>query len=118
VVQDGQGIGAFFQGLYHLMRPLIVSGLSAIKDEASVSGKNILRDITTVPITKLLADEGNRAIGNLKRRANDQMSGKGVKRSRKSIKKPKRPVKRQSTARKRQSDSGNKKKPRELDIFD
>jgi hypothetical protein len=89
LVQEGQGIGTLFQSLYHLMRPLIVSGLSAIKSEASVAGKNILRDITTKPITKLLAEEGNRAIGNLKRRANDQigeMSGKGVKRTRKSIK--------------------------------
>jgi hypothetical protein len=39
LVQECQGIGTLFQSLYHLMRPLIVSGLSAIKSEASVAGK-------------------------------------------------------------------------------
>lgn len=122
VVQEGEGIGTFFQNLYHLVKPLIYSGLKAVKSEAKSAGKNILTDIATKPLTQLLSQHGSEALSNLQNKAADeirQMRGKGVKRRQKTIKTANKRFRSQSIE-KHQVSKAKKlaKKPRVLDIFD
>ena len=77
MIQYGQGIGSFFQNLYHLISPWISSGLNAIKSEASNASKKIIQDIASKPITNLITEHGTEAIKNLKRKAINKMQGGG-----------------------------------------
>ena len=144
VIQHGHGIGSIFQNFYHLISPLISSGLRAIKSEAINAGRNIVKDIGVKPITELLQDHGGIAVQNLTDKAKakiKRMQGEGVrrrsskrKRKQKTIKKSKVIVKKkQLMSRLLQNNNNNnivkriakkrnrkttKKSPRVLDIFD
>lgn len=81
-LQQGHGLGSFLQSLFHLMKPLVYSGVDAIKSEVSTAGKNILQDIARKPITELITEHGEKAISNLTGKAKQaykNMRGKGVK---------------------------------------
>lgn len=142
--QQGQGLGSILQNLYQLVYPIIKSGFNALGTEAKTAGKNILRDITTKPITDLIREHGTEAISNLKNKTKEEMKnmrGRGVKKGRtqvrqhpvdvlkkkaikKAIKNKTKSSERQSTpklAAKRVANKANKKKNntyRVVDIFD
>lgn len=131
VVQEGQGLGAILNNLYHIISPLLKSSFNALGSEAKIVGRNILRDMGTKPIANLLKEHGSEALTKLTDKAAEkvkQMQGKGFKKKRVGLKKekktikniekqtkrtiPKRNVKRTTQTKK------NKKPSRILDIFD
>lgn len=87
-VQRGDGLASLIRNFYQLAYPLIKSGFSALGTEAKTAGKNILRDITTKPITDLIKQHGTEAFTNLKDKVNEEMKkknmhGKGIKKQKK-----------------------------------
>ena len=44
-VQRGNGIGSFFSGLFHFVKPLLYSGTKAVEKEALKTSSNIITDI-------------------------------------------------------------------------
>lgn len=65
-VQRGSGFGGLFTKLYEYLSPLAISGLSALKEQAVRSGKNILEDISTQKSMKeILKERGQEALNDL-----------------------------------------------------
>ena len=44
-VQRGNGLGSFFRGLLHFVKPLLYSGAKAVGKEALKTGSNIITDM-------------------------------------------------------------------------
>lgn len=65
------GIGSFFSGIYRYIKPLISSGLKAIKKQSIKTGVNILKDLGEKPIRDILINEGQSAV--------DALAQKGIR---------------------------------------
>lgn len=65
-VQRGSGFGGLFTKIYKYLSPLAVSGLSALREQAVRSGKEILQDIgTQKSIKEILKERGQEAVNDL-----------------------------------------------------
>lgn len=64
--QSGSGgIGSFFSAIYRQLKPILKSGLSALKKQTIKSGTNIINEIGTKPIKEILVDQGKLAAAEL-----------------------------------------------------
>lgn len=89
VIQRGRGIGDVFSGLGRYLRPMFISGLSALKDQALTTGKNVIRDIwNQKPLNDILKDQTIDAMQGLADKAVNKVKRKmqGGSGRRKSIK--------------------------------
>lgn len=126
---------SFFSGLFSYLKPLLFSGISAIKDQTIKSGSNILANIGQKPIKEILKEEGKNALLDLTERGVKKLrkmqKGKGKKRIKRkqSTKKKHSKTKRSQTATQTGGKKGKKrpkktkstskpKKTRFVDIFD
>lgn len=128
--QRGSGIGSFFSGLFKNLKPLMASGLEALKDQSIKSSSAILNDIGRKPFKEILKEQGKVAVKDLTdkginklKRMNEQRGGrrKHIKRRKHMIK---RTVKQAGKGRKHRTHkkSHKKKKTRKsksrvVDIF-
>lgn len=76
IVQQGRGIGSFFAGLYRYLKPMFVSGINAIKNQALDSGKAIINDFGRKPLRNIMEEQGRDAILNLTNKAVNKVSQK------------------------------------------
>lgn len=109
VIQRGRGIGDVFSGLGRYLRPMFISGLSALKDQALTTGKGILNDIwNQKPLTDILKDQTIDAMQGLADKAVNKVKRKmqGGSGRRKSIKRRTKTV--SSQLRKRRKTCNNK----------
>lgn len=66
LIQQGRGgIGAFFSGIYRNLKPLIMSGLNALKKQTIKTGSNVLQEIGSKPVKEILKEQGKRAVEDL-----------------------------------------------------
>lgn len=73
-VQRGSGFGGLFTKLYKYLAPLANSGLSALKQQAIQSGKDILQDISTQKSFKeILKERGREAVNDLTLKGIDKL---------------------------------------------
>lgn len=72
-VQKGRGIGSIFSGLFRFLKPHLLSGLNAVKDEALRVGGEIMQNIGQKPIKELLKEKGVEGLHNLTAKAVDKM---------------------------------------------
>lgn len=71
-VQRGRGgIGSFFSGIFRHLKPIIKSGLRALKKQSIKTGVNIIKDLGEKPIKDILVEEGKAAV--------DELAQKGIK---------------------------------------
>lgn len=129
-IQQGRGIGSFFSGIYRNLRPLIMSGLKAIRNQTIKSGTNILQEIGSKPVKEILKEEGKRAVEDLTEKGMKKLKklqdGSGTSHSfnfkhRNTIKRKQSDPKNQSlllVKRKRNGSLDKKKKKRKLKIPD
>lgn len=68
-IQRGCGIGNFFSGLYRYLKPIILSGVDALKDQSLTTGRAIIKDLGNKPIQDILKEQGSAAIDNLAEKA-------------------------------------------------
>lgn len=70
-IQRGRGLGSIFGGLMRFLRPLLKSGINAVKDQAIKSGIGVLQDIAAnkKPLKGILLQRGMEARDNLRDRA-------------------------------------------------
>lgn len=87
IVQHGRGsIGAFFSGIYKSLKPIISSGLNALKKQTIKSGTAVLENIGTKPFKDILQEQGKIAAQELTQKGINKLkrlqegSGKGIKR--------------------------------------
>lgn len=77
ILQRGSGgVGSFFSGLWRHLSPLLVSGASALSNEAVNSGAAILGQVGSKPLKDVLKDQGKIAMKNLATRAADKLKRK------------------------------------------
>lgn len=113
--QRGNGIGAFFSGLFRRILPYIKGSARAVGSEFASTGANILRDVldgraTKDSITERITTSGTN-LGNKASEKINSMLGLGYKRKRTR-------AKAQSAACKRRKKVARKpKKSRKRDIF-
>lgn len=92
VIQSGRGsVGAFFSGIFKYLKPLWQSGISALKNQAIKSGKAVLEDIGSRPITEILKHQSVAAVNELKEKGirklkNMAQSGSGLRIKKKTLK--------------------------------
>jgi hypothetical protein len=65
VIQSGRGIGNFLAGLYKHLKPLISSGLHALKKQGIKTGAAVLQDIGKKPMRDILKEQGEIAVNDL-----------------------------------------------------
>lgn len=65
------GIGSFFSGIYRYIKPIINSGLRALKKQSIKTGVNIIKDLGEKPIKDILINEGKAAV--------DELAQKGIR---------------------------------------
>lgn len=63
--QKGSGVGGFFTTVLKYLSPLAASGLTALKEQAIRSGKEILSEIGSKPFKDILQDRGRQAVSDL-----------------------------------------------------
>lgn len=88
IIQRGRGgVGDFFGAVFRHLRPLIASGLTAVKDQSLKSGAAILQDLGRKPINQILKEQVNTAVQELAQKGIDKLkrmqAGKGARRRRK-----------------------------------
>lgn len=70
-IQRGRGgIGSFFSGIFRHMKPIIKSGLRALKNQSIKRGVNIIKDLGEKPLKDILVQEGKAAV--------DELAQKGI----------------------------------------
>ena len=84
--QRGSGISSFLGGLLRSILPLFTRGVRAVGKEAWRTGINVLSDVAlnNTPVKESLRTHARESVGNLKRKAEDQldkylMEGSGYK---------------------------------------
>lgn len=84
--QRGSGIGSFLGGLFRSILPIFTRGAKAVGKEAWRTGINVLSDVALnkAPVKESLRTHARESVGNLKRKAEDQldkylMEGSGYK---------------------------------------
>lgn len=65
IIQQGRGIGSFFAALYRYFKPVFVSGLSALKNQALKTGSSILEELGSRPLQEIITTHGKRAVNEL-----------------------------------------------------
>lgn len=65
LVQQGRGIGNFFASLYKYLKPVFVSGFSALKNQAIKTGSSVLNELGTRPFKDIIVDHGKQALNDL-----------------------------------------------------
>jgi len=88
-MQRGNGIGSFFRGLFHFVKPLLYSGAKAVGKEALKIGSNIIADILNKepeqPVGAIFKNRFSEAKGNPQEKIKNLTgSGLDLKRKRKS----------------------------------
>lgn len=85
IVQQGRGIGNFFSGLFKYLKPLFLTGLSAVKNQAFETGKAVINDLGRKPLQNIIQEQSKIALQNLSNKVIDKMtqSGSGRKNKRK-----------------------------------
>lgn len=68
IYQRGSGIGNFFSGLFRNLKPLISSGLEALRDQSVKTGTAILSDVGRKPFKEILKEQGKIAVQDLTQR--------------------------------------------------
>lgn len=81
--QGGGGISRYLSTALRYFRPLLSSGLNALKDQGIKSASSIINQIGEKDIKSILEEEGKNAIKNLKQKAINKLnrstqSGKGM----------------------------------------
>ena len=87
-VQRGNGIGYFFRGLFHFVKPVLYSGGKVVGKEALKTGSNIITDILNKepeqPVGNIFKNRFEEAKYNLQEKIKKMTgSGLGLKRKRK-----------------------------------
>lgn len=59
-VQQGRGFGSFFEALFRYLKPIVRSGVNALKDSAFKAGGNILHELGSRPLDEILFDNGKK----------------------------------------------------------
>lgn len=65
IVQQGRGIGNFFAALYRYLKPVFISGLGALKNQAFKTGSAILEDLGKKPFKEVIVERGKQAFDEL-----------------------------------------------------
>jgi hypothetical protein len=65
IIQSGRGIGNFLAGLYKHLKPLISSGLHALKKQGIKTGTAVLQDIGKKPMRDILKEQSKIAANEL-----------------------------------------------------
>lgn len=76
VLQHGRGVGSFFASLFRTLKPLVFSGVNAIKNQALDTSKAILNDFGRKPLRNILEEQGKHALNNLSEKAIKKLSSK------------------------------------------
>lgn len=85
--QRGRGIGSFFGNAYRFLRPLLSSGVNALKSQSIDSTGAIFRQLGRKDLKTILEEEGERALRNLGEKALNKLkrsvgksdqTGKGI----------------------------------------
>lgn len=66
IYQQGRGVGSFLGGIFKYLRPLIYSGLNAIKKQTIKTGTNVLNDLGKKPFKDIIKERGMQAMDELK----------------------------------------------------
>lgn len=73
--QQGRGVGSFLGGIFKYIRPLLYSGLNALKRQTLKAGVNVLNDLGKRPFKDILKQQGKQAV--------DELTEKGMKKLKK-----------------------------------
>lgn len=69
--QQGRGVGSFLGGVFKYLKPLLYSGLKALKKQTLKAGVNVLNDLGKRPFKDILAQQGKQAV--------DELTEKGMR---------------------------------------
>lgn len=72
--QGGAGIGRYFARAFKFFKPLISSGINAIKDQGIKSTGSIISQIGEKDLKSILEEEGQKALKNLKQKAINKLN--------------------------------------------
>lgn len=70
-LQQGRGVGSFLGGIFKYLRPLLYSGLNALKKQTLKAGVNVLNDLGKRPFKDILTQQGKQAV--------DELTEKGMR---------------------------------------
>lgn len=73
IYQRGKGIGSLFSGLLRYLQPVFTSGAKALKQQALKTGKAILQEVGSKPITNILKEQGKAAAQELAQKCIDKL---------------------------------------------
>lgn len=100
-IQQGRGFANFFAAVYKYLKPLITSGLGALKNTAIKTGTSVLTELGSRPFREILIEHGNNAKNELEKKfMNKFQEGQGLfsfSNLKESIKRVKNKVKRKVT---------------------
>lgn len=78
-VQHGRGFANFFSAIYQYLKPIITSGLGALKNTAIKTGSSALSEIGSRPFKEILLDYGNKAKNDLQQKFKEKFQeGQGL----------------------------------------
>lgn len=126
IIQHGRGFGNFFASLFNYLKPLISSGLNAVKETAITTGVKALSEVGDRPLKEILIEHGAKAAKDLEQKYKRKFqNGKGIILSKKqTIKRNHKANLIHSTSlpqtkriKKNSRKKKNKEKERVLDIF-
>jgi hypothetical protein len=75
MIQHGRGIGSFFAALYKYLKPVFLSGVSALKDQALKTGSSVLNEFGNRPFTEIIKDHGKKAVQELEKKFQNKFQG-------------------------------------------
>lgn len=75
IIQHGRGFGSFFASLFNYLKPLITSGLSAVKDTAIKAGSKALSEVGNRPFKEILIENGVSAANDLEQKYKKKFQG-------------------------------------------
>lgn len=118
--QGGAGIGKYLSRAYKFLKPIVSSGVNALKDQSIESSKSIINQLGEDKLKNILKSEGKRALTNLRRKAinkinrtRDSQSGSGrraIKRGRVAKRSQTGGGRRRGTTRKKTAQIGGRRK--------
>lgn len=73
-LQRGRGIGNVFKGLMKHLRPLLKSGVNALKEQSVKSANAIVQDLGNKPLKDILKEQGKLAATNLVNRSINRLN--------------------------------------------
>jgi len=69
------GVGSFFSGVFKYLKPLITSGLQALRKQSIKTGVDVLSNLGDKPIKTVLVEQGKKAV--------EELAQKGIKKLKK-----------------------------------